>query len=198
MAVLKFRIYLEEDDSVYRDVLVKHTQPFLQLHFGILKAYEFDNKHQATFYRSNDSWQHGREISLEKYDKIYKAEPLLMDSTTIGSEIRDPNQKFVYVYDFIKNWSFLVELINVSKEDNGRTEFPAVIKTEGIGPSQYGTRGMVADKLAEVEEKYDLRRDLAAASFTIESEENEEIGPAEEGAEEETEPETGDETGEIG
>jgi hypothetical protein len=198
MAVLKFRIYLEEDDSVYRDVLVKHTQPFLQLHFGILKAYEFDNKHQATFYRSNDSWQHGREISLEKYDKIYKAEPLLMDSTTIGSEIRDPNQKFVYVYDFIKNWSFLVELINVSKEDNGRTEFPAVIKTEGIGPSQYGTRGMVADKLAEVEEKYDLRRDLAASSFTIESDENEEIGPADEGTEEETEPETGEETGEIG
>jgi len=198
MAVLKFRIYFEEDDSVYRDVLVRHTQPFLQLHFGILKAYEFDNKHQATFYRSNDSWQHGREISLEKYDKIYKAEPLLMDNTTIGSEIRDPNQKFVYVYDFIKNWSFLVELINVSKEDHGRTEFPAVIKTEGIGPSQYGTRGMVADKLAEVEEKYDLRRDLAAASFTIESDENEEIGPVDEGAEEETEPETGDETGEIG
>src|SRR3974390_2924911 len=111
MAVLKFRVYLEEDDSVYRDVVVRHTQTFLQLHYGILKAYEFDSKHQATFYRSNDHWQRGKEITLEKYDKAYKVEPLLMKNTGIGTEIRDPNQKFVYVYDFVKNWSFLVELI---------------------------------------------------------------------------------------
>jgi hypothetical protein len=156
MAVLKFRIYLEEDDSVYRDVAVRHTQTFLQLHFGILKAYEFDSKHQATFYRSNDHWQRGKEITLQKYDRPYKVEPLLMKNTGIGTEIRDPNQKFVYVYDFVKNWSFLVELINVSREENDKLDYPAVVKSEGIGPSQYGTKGLVGDKLAEVEEKYDL------------------------------------------
>ena len=96
MAILKFRVYFEEDESVYRDVAVKHTQTFLHLHQAILKAYEFDSKHQATFYRSNDHWQRGREISLEKYDRNYKAPPLLMHETSIGSEIRDPNQKFIY------------------------------------------------------------------------------------------------------
>lgn len=156
MAVLKFRIYFEEDDSVYRDVVIKHTQSFLQLHQVILKAYEFDSKHQATFYRSNDSWQRGREISLEKYDKEYKAPPLVMAETTIGSEIKIPNQKFIYTYDFTKNWTFLVELINVSKEENIKLEYPSVVRTEGIAPSQYGTKGLVGDKLAEMEEKYDL------------------------------------------
>ena len=34
-----------------------------------------------------------------------------MAATTIGSEIRDTNQKFIYVYDFTKNWTFLLELI---------------------------------------------------------------------------------------
>jgi hypothetical protein len=158
MAILKFRVYFEEDDSIYRDVAVRHTQSFLQLHQIILKGYEFDSKHQATFYRSNDNWQRGREISLEKYDKAYKAEPLLMESTIIGSEIFDPNQKFIYVYDFVKNWSFLVELINVSKEESGKLEYPAVIKSEGIPPSQYGTKGLVGDKLTEIEEKYDLTK----------------------------------------
>ena len=158
MAILKFRVYFEEDDSIYRDVAARHTQNFLQLHQIILKAYEFDSKHQATFYRSNDHWQRGREISLEKYDKAYKAAPLLMSETTIGSEIFDPNQKFIYVYDFVKNWSFLVELINVSKEENGKLEYPAVVKSEGIPPSQYGTKGLVGDKLTEIEEKYDLTR----------------------------------------
>lgn len=121
MAVLKFRIYLEEDDAVYRDIVIKHTQHFIDLHFAILKAYEFDQKHQATFFRSNDKWQKGREISFEKYDKTYVAEPLLMADTTIGSEIRDTNQKFIYLYDFAKNWNFLVELINVSKEENANS-----------------------------------------------------------------------------
>src|SRR3984957_15543153 len=118
MAVLKFRIYLEEDDSVYRDVAVRHTQSFLQLHQIILKAYEFDRKHQATFYRSNDNWQRGREITFEKYDKSYQVEPLLMESTLIGSEIKNPNQKFIYTYDFVKNWTFQLELIHVTKEEN--------------------------------------------------------------------------------
>lgn len=158
MAILRFRIYLEEDDSVYRDVAIRHTQTFLQLHQSILKAFEFDNKHQATFYRSNDHWQRGREISLEKYDKAYKVPPLIMSATTIGSEIRNPNEKFIYTYDFVKNWSFLVELINVSKEENSKYDYPVVVKTEGIGPSQYGTKGIVGDKLAEVEEKYDLSK----------------------------------------
>ncbi len=156
MAILKFRVYLEEDDSVYRDIVIKHTQYFLDLHQAILKAYEFDNKHQATFYRSNDDWARGREISLEKYDKAYRAEPLIMSDTKIATEIINTNQKFVYVYDFKKNWVFLVELINVSKEESGKITYPAVSRTEGIGPQQYGTRSLLGNKFVDIEEKYDL------------------------------------------
>ena len=187
MAVLKFRIYFEEDDSIYRDVAIKHTQTFLQLHQIILKAYEFDSKHQATFYRSNDNWQRGREISFAKYEKPYKVPPLLMESTAIGTEIKDPNQKFVFVYDFVKNWSFLVELINVSKEESSKIDYPAVIKSEGIAPSQYGTKGIAGDKLTEMEEKYDLK--AGTEGFGTEGaadtdEEEEELGLGEEEAEE--------------
>lgn len=182
MAVLKFRIYFEEDDSIYRDVAIKHTQTFQQLHQVILKAYEFDNKHQATFYRSNDNWQRGREISLAKYDKPYKVPPLLMEETLIGSEIKDPNQKFIYIYDFVKNWSFLVELINVSKEESSKIDYPAVVKSEGIAPSQYGTKGIAGDKLTEMEEKYDLK--AGTEGFGTEGDEDEEdLGMGEEAEE---------------
>src|ERR1700744_4160382 len=181
MAILKFRVYFEEDDSIYRDVAVKHTQSFLQLHQVILKAYEFDSKHQATFYRSNDHWQRGREISLEKYDKPYKVEPLLMADTAIRTEIFDPNQKFIYVYDFVKNWGFLVELINVAKEDTSKLDYPAVVKVEGIAPSQYGTKGLVGDKLTEIEEKYDLTK--GTEGFGVKGED----GEAEEEESEESE-----------
>src|SRR6187402_2460973 len=174
MAILKFRVYFEEDDSIYRDVAIKHTQSFLQLHQVILRAYEFDSKHQATFYRSNDNWQRGREISLAKYDKAYKAPPLLMKDTTIGSEIRDTNQKFVYLYDFAKNWTFLVELINVSKEENPKMTYPAMVRKEGIPPSQYGTKSLLGERFADVEEKYDLTK--GAEGFGMEGSDGDDSG----------------------
>jgi len=168
MAILKFRAYYEEDDAVYRDVVIKHTQTFKDLHGAILKSYEFDSKHQATFYRSNDNWDRGREISLEKYDRAYRAEPLIMEQTTIGSEIRDTNQKFIYVYDFAKNWTFHIELINVSKEESSKISYPSTTRTEGIGPQQYGTRSLLGNKFADIEEKYDL--DKGAEGFGTEGE----------------------------
>ncbi len=168
MAILRFRIYWEDDDSVYRDIAIRHTQNFSDLHGCILKSYEFDSKHKATFYRSNDTWLRGREISLEKYDKNYKVEPLLMKETLIGSEINNPNQKFIYEYDFNKVWHFMVELITVDKEENKKLVYPCCVRTEGIAPSQYGTKGLVDSRLAEMEEKYDLQPDALAEGFSEE------------------------------
>jgi hypothetical protein len=183
MAILKFRVYMEEDDSVYRDVAIRHSQKFFDLHEAILRAYEFDNKHKATFYRSNDNWQQGREISLEIYENEHKAPPLLMGETVIGTEIRDTNQKFIYKYDFNKNWIFLVELINVSKEENPKLSYPAVVRTEGIAPSQYGTKSLLGDKFADVEEKYDLTQ--GAEGFAEKDETGEDVSFGEEAGGEE-------------
>lgn len=158
MAILKFRVYWEEEDAIYRDVLVKHTQHFSDFHQIILKAFEFDQKHDATFFRSNEKWQRGREISKEVYQKEYPVAPLLMDETTIGSEIMDTNQHFIYLYDFNKAWIFLVELIQVIKNADAdmNLEYPLISRVEGVGPMQYGTKGLLGEKFADIEEKYDL------------------------------------------
>ena len=172
MAVLKFRVYWEEDDAIYRDVLVKHTQNFQDLHTIILKAFEFDQKHDATFYRSNDIWKRGREISKEVYDREYKVPPLLMSETAISSEIIDTNQHFIYEYDFVKSWSFLIELIQVIKNADAdmNLEYPLVSRIEGVGPMQYGTKGLLGEKFADIEEKYDLNE--GADGFGEEGEED--------------------------
>jgi hypothetical protein len=171
MAILKFRIYWEDDDSVYRDVVIRHVHTFADLHNAILKAFEFDNKHKATFYRSNDNWLRGREISLEKYtDKLYKVDPMIMTETPLGTEIKDPNQKFIYVYDFNKFWTFRVELIHVDKEENKKLTYPSCVRIEGIAPSQYGTKGLVDSRLAEMEEKYDLTPTSLLDGFSEEDE----------------------------
>ena len=53
MAALKFRVYMEEDEVIYRDIVINHKQTFLDLHLAILKSFEFDNKHQATLDRKS-------------------------------------------------------------------------------------------------------------------------------------------------
>lgn len=174
MPILKFRAYFEEDETVYRDVAIRPSQHFKQLHDTILKAYEFDSKHQATFFRSNDKWQRGREISLAVYEKAYQAPPLLMDETTIGSEIKGPNQRFIYVYDFEKNWNFLLELIQVIKEEDPSLSYPVITRTEGLAPSQYGTKALLGEKFADIEEKYDLSG--SEEGFGEKDEEGEDIG----------------------
>jgi hypothetical protein len=172
MAILKFRVYWEEEDAIYRDVLVKHTQHFSDFHQIILKAFEFDQKHDATFFRSNEKWQRGREISKEVYQKEYPVAPLLMDETTIGSEIMDTNQHFIYLYDFNKAWTFLVELIQVIKNADAdmSLEYPVISRVEGVGPMQYGTKGLLGEKFADIEEKYDLTE--AGEGFGEEGEED--------------------------
>ncbi|HTN39181.1 MAG TPA: hypothetical protein VL053_19015 [Arachidicoccus sp.] len=156
MAVLKFRVYVEEDNGVYRDVVIKTSQHFQDLHQCILLAYGFDQKHEATFYRSNEGWQRGRQITLAKYDQAYKVEPLIMASTVISTEIRDTNQHFIYEYDFAKNWIFMIELIGINKEVDPKKSYPYVSRVEGVGPQQYGTKNLLSDQFVDIEEKYDL------------------------------------------
>ena len=50
----------------------------------------------------------------------------------------------------------MVELIHVDKEENKKLSYPCCVRSEGIAPSQYGTKGLIDSRLAEMEEKYDL------------------------------------------
>ena len=48
-------------------------------------------------------------------------------------------------------------------------EYPLVSRIEGVGPMQYGTKGLLGEKFADIEEKYDLNE--AADGFGEEGEE---------------------------
>jgi len=92
-----------------------------------------------------------------------------MVDTAIGTEIINTNQKFVYEYDFAKGWLFLIELIHVSKETDASLTYPTTTRIEGIGPQQYGTKSLLGNKFADIEEKYDLSE--AADGFGEEGDE---------------------------
>ena len=170
MPLFRFRVYWEDDDQIYRDIEIKPAQTFLDLHQGIMKAYEFDGKHSASFFESNDRWQRGREISSEVLVNKKDAPALSMLKTPVSALVAKPDQKFVYEYDPAKHWTFLVELIGIAKDEDPRRTYPHVLRKEGIGPAQYGVKGVAQDKLMEIEEKYDLGADEMAEGFSNEGE----------------------------
>jgi hypothetical protein len=177
MAILRFRVFWEEDDQTYRDIEIQGSQTFMDLHQCIVKAFEFDGKHPASFFESNERWQRGgRELNSEVLANKKDAPALSMIKTPVSALISLPDQKFVYVYDPVKKWTFLLELINVNKEETYRRVYPFILRKEGIAPAQYGIKGVAVDKIMEIEEKYDLGADEMAEGFGDEGEGENESG----------------------
>ena len=172
MTVLRFRVYWEDDDQTYRDIELLGNHSFLDFHQIIIKAYEFDGKHPASFYESNDKWQYGREISSEVLVNKKGAPALSMLKTPVSALLANPDQKFIYVYDPVKKWTFMAELIGVSKEETHRRVYPFILRKEGIAPAQYGIKGVNPDKIMEIEEKYDLGAEEMAEGFGNEGEDS--------------------------
>lgn len=180
MPLLRFRVYWEEDEQVYRDIEIKPGQSFLELHKAIMTAYEFDGKHTASFWESNERWERGRELNSEVLVNKKDAPALSMSRTPVSALTSTPDHKFVYEYDPAKKWTFLVELIGVRPDEDSRQTYPFVFRKEGVGPAQYGVKGVNLDKLLEIEEKYDLGAD--AEGF---GSEGEDLPPVDDGAGEE-------------
>ena len=62
MAVYRFKICLEDNEDVYRDIDIKASHSFEQFHSVIQEAYKFDNKHSASFFVSDDYWRKARRL----------------------------------------------------------------------------------------------------------------------------------------
>lgn len=151
MAILKFKVSLEDNLSIFRDICVSHKISFFELHETILESYRFDNKHQAVFYKSNEYWERGKIISLNFYDNFSKIPQIGMKETILGKEIKDPHQRYIYHYDFKRNWVFLVELIEILKDD---ATYKKIDFVSGIYPPQYEIVDLLKTEYEKVEEKF--------------------------------------------
>lgn len=180
MPLFKFRVYWEEDDNIYRDIVLKSGQTFDAFHKVILTAFEFDSKHKASFFSSNDNWNRGREISSEVLVNKKDAPALSMIKTPVSALVEKPDEKFVYTYDPVKKWTFLIELIGIEKDEDSKKEYPLCVKKEGVAPAQTGIKGLANERLLEVEEKYDLSKEDMSEGYGAEGAEGDEEQSSEE------------------
>jgi hypothetical protein len=138
MPGLKFRILLdsENQEEVFRDVLINDTDDFETFFSAIMSAFQFTGNEMASFYVSNDHWDKGHEISLMDMsygDEPEPDEPTVMKESRIKDFLIEPDQKFILVYDFMRMWIFLIELIGYEKETEGK---PQLLLSVGAAPPE--------------------------------------------------------------
>src|SRR5690242_18279900 len=167
MAVYKFRVTFEDQEDISRDLEIKSTQSFEDLHSAILNSIGFDNKESASFYMSDDNWKKGKEISLtEKVNG--EAKLPLMKKSRLCDFISDPHQKIYYIYDFTKEWTFHVELLKIIVGEDVGIMYPRCVKITGEAPKQHET----APKVVPVPEDFNEEEVYVEESIDGESEED--------------------------
>ena len=153
MAVYRFKVIIEDNDDVYRDIDIKAAQTFEELHNSIQDAFKFDNKHSASFFVSDDYWRKHLEITLRKEDLELTPEEIrlnvepkkLMSVAKIAKYIETPHQRFVYVFDEKVQWTFLLEMMKITNED-AKAKYPLISKSIGTAPKQYKQLNIIKDE----------------------------------------------------
>ncbi len=155
MAVYKFKIVIEDNEDIYREIEILSGQTFEDFHTCIQEAFAFDAKHAAAFFVSDDYWRKDQEITLRKEDieldadeiKMGVAPKKLMSTTKIAKYIDSPRQRFLYVFDPAVKWTFCIELMKILP-DNPKGKYPSVVRTLGKSPKQYKQKLMAEGELS--------------------------------------------------
>lgn len=191
MAVYRFKVFLEDNEDVFRDIDIKAAQTFEQFHTIIQEAFKFDAKHAASFFVSDDYWRKGQEITLRKEDLPLEEDEIrkgvdpkkLMAEIKIAKYIEQPHQRFVYVFDPVAQWTFLIEMIKIV-EENAKLGYPNIVKSYGTAPKQYKQLNLAKEELNPDLAMAGLLGELANGEQEEDESAYKNIGTDEEGVEE--------------
>ncbi|HWR93669.1 MAG TPA: hypothetical protein VN192_00530 [Flavobacterium sp.] len=130
--VYKFRVILDAEEDVFRDIAILEDDTLEDFHNAIVNSFGFDGLEIASFYTCDDQWNQEDEISLFDTGDVVGEQKIMSDYKL--SDILDAeNTKIIYVYDFINMWTFLVELAAIEDSVPG-TLYPENLFSHGEMP----------------------------------------------------------------
>ncbi|MDO3625950.1 hypothetical protein [Mucilaginibacter sp. BT774] len=138
MAVYRFRVAFEDYDDVVREIDIKSNQTFEDFHRAIHQAIGYKCEYPSSFYVSNDQWIKGEEITFMPNQRRIDRGIVQMDKVKLSNRIDDPHQKFYYTFNFDRPFDFHIELLKILLDETPGTTYPAVVKSSGEAPKQFG------------------------------------------------------------
>ncbi|MGN6640261.1 MAG: IS1096 element passenger TnpR family protein [Mucilaginibacter sp.] len=138
MALYRFRVSFEDYDEVIREIDIKSTQTFEDLHRAIHQSTGYNCDYPSSFYISNDQWIKGEEITFMPNQRRIDRGVVLMDKVKLSNRIDDPHQKFYYTFNFDRPFDFHIELLKIILDENPNITYPSIVKSVGEAPKQFG------------------------------------------------------------
>ncbi|MBF0695235.1 MAG: hypothetical protein IR153_09280 [Flavobacterium sp.] len=132
--VYKFRVILDAEDDVFRDIAILEEDSLEDFHNSIVNAFGFDGNDIASFYTCDDQWNQDEEISLFDTGDI-PGEQKIMSDYQLSELLNEDQTKIIYVYDFLNMWTFLIELAAIEETEVG-ADYPTVLFSHGQMPAE--------------------------------------------------------------
>ena len=137
--IYRLRIILDTKEDVLRDIEIKYVNNFEDLHFAIIKAFEFEGNEMASFYLSDSEWKQGEELTFESF-----GQEKVMKDHVLNTIINEVQKNFIYVYDFLNLWTFFVEVVETNNENNS-IDYPQTIFSIGDMPKKAPEKLFIED-----------------------------------------------------
>lgn len=121
-SLYKFRVSLEDDENIYRDIEIQSSQTLEELFPCIYKSFTQKADSKSTIFAASESWLRGKQ---------YK------DLThTLSSEINNPHQKMIFEVHNTLFGNYQIELIKISSDYDLSLSYPRCSKSAGLLPNQ--------------------------------------------------------------
>ena len=132
--IYRFTIISDEVDDFVREIQIDPEATFFDLHEAILKAAKYTNDQMTSFFICDDDWEKEKEITLEEMDNNPEMDSWIMKETRLNELIEDEKQKLLYVFDYMTERCFFIELSEIitGKEIKGAK----CTKKSGEAPKQ--------------------------------------------------------------
>jgi hypothetical protein len=129
--IYKFRVILDTEDDVFRDIAISEEETLEDLHNAIVNSFGYDGSEVGSFYTCNDEWEQQDEIPLFESDE---PNAKTMRDFKLNEILDQTKTKIIYVYDFMNMWTFFVELAAVEESEKGLT-YPMTLFAHGVVPN---------------------------------------------------------------
>lgn len=151
--IYKFRVILDAEEDVFRDIAIESHQTLMDLHDAISNAFGFDGSELASFFTCDDNWNQGEEIPLmDAGDEVETLKQ--MSDFEISDLLHEDQTKIIYVYDFFAMWTFFVELAAIETAEVGQT-YPVLLFAHGVLPAQAPQNDFDFDETSSDFEEYE-------------------------------------------
>ena len=106
----KFKLVSDEVSNFSREIEIDANSSFFQLRNAILDSVNYTKDDMDSFFLCDDEWQRQEEITLEDMGSSSDQDIWIMDDTPLNELIEEEGQKLVFVFDYLTERSFFMEM----------------------------------------------------------------------------------------